>query len=104
MISHAELSSAIKAGAVGHPSRLEKEDTAIIKRPILFLCAETDRAFPDELKAHFEKELTENGLGTFRTYPGTVHGFVVRPADTEQSKEQCEIAIQDAIEFFKKNL
>jgi len=104
LITHPELSSTIKAAAVGHPSKLVQEEAAQIKRPILFLCAETDNAFPPELREHFEKELTANGLGTFHLYPGTVHGFVTRPDGSQQSNQQSEKAIQDAIEYFKKNL
>ncbi len=104
LITHPELSSTIKAAAVGHPSRLVKEEAAQIKRPILFLCAETDTSFTPELEEYFEKELTGNGLGIFHKYPGTVHGFVIRPDVTEQSRQQSEKAIQDAIQYFKKNI
>ncbi len=81
-----------------------EEEAGQIKRPILFLCAETDSTFSPELQNHFEKELTSNGLGTFNKYPGTVHGFVTRPDGSEQSNQQSEKAIQDAIEYFKKNI
>ena len=104
LITHPELSSTIKAAAVGHLSRLVKEEATQIKRPILFLCAETDHAFPLELEEHFKKGLTENNLGIFHKYPGTVHGFVVRPDATEQSRQQSEKAIQGAIEYFQKNI
>jgi len=104
LITHPELSSTIKAAIVGHPSMLVKEEAAQIKRPILFLCAETDQAFPPELQDHFEKELTTTGLGKFIKYPGTSHGFVVRPDGTPQVNQQNEKAIQDAIEYFKKNI
>ncbi len=104
LITHPELSSAIKAAAVGHPSRLVQEEAAQIKRPILFLCAENDHGFPPELQEYFEKELTANGLGIFHKYPGTAHGFVTRPDGSQQSNEQSEKAIQDAIQYFKKNL
>jgi len=83
---------------------LVEEEAAQIKRPILFLCAETDYLFSPELQAYFEKELTANGLGTFHTYPGTIHGFVTRPDGSEQSNQGSEKAIQDAIEYFKKNI
>ncbi|CAF4169245.1 unnamed protein product [Adineta steineri] len=104
LITHAELSSTIKAAIVGHPSRLEKQEAEQIKRPILFLCAETDQSFSPDVQEHFEKTLTENGFGTFFKYPGTVHGFIVRPDGTPQVNEQSEKAVQDAIEYFKKNI
>jgi dienelactone hydrolase len=98
------LSSTIKAAVVAHPSFLVKEEAKQIKRPILFLCAETDQLFTSDLKQEFEKELKSNGLGTFIDYPGTVHGFVVRPDESQQSQQQRDKAVQDAIQFFKKNL
>jgi dienelactone hydrolase len=104
LICHPELSSAIKAGVAAHPSRLVKEEAKQIKRPILFLCAETDQSFTPEIRQEFEKELISNGLGTFLEYPGTVHGFVVRPHGSEQVTQQRDKAVQDAITFFKKNI
>ncbi len=98
------MSSTIKAAVVAHPSFLVKEEAKQIKRPILFLCAETDQLFTSDLKQEFEKELKSNGLGTFIDYPGTVHGFVVRPDESQQSQQQRDKAVQDAIQFFKKNL
>ncbi len=83
---------------------LVKEEAAKIQRPILFLCAENDHLFSPELEEYFQKELTTNGLGRFHKYPGTVHGFVVRPDDSEQSNQQSEKAIQDAIEYLTNNI
>ncbi len=83
---------------------LVKEEATQIKRPILFLCAETDHAFTPDLQEYFEKELTTTGLGTFIKYPGTIHGFITRPDGSEQANQQSEKAIQDAIDYFKKNI
>ncbi len=104
LTAHPELSSTIKAAAVAHAAFLVEEEAAQIKRPILFLCAENDSTFTPELKDHFEKVLTSNGLGKFITYPGTVHGFVTRPDGSELSNQGSEKAIQDAIEYFQKNI
>ena len=104
MITNPELLSTIKAAAVGHPSKLAEEEAAQIKRPILFLCAETDNSFTPEIEEHYKKVLTENGLGIFHKYPGTVHGFMIRPDTTEQSQQGSEKAIQDAIAYFQKNI
>lgn len=104
LITHPQLSSTIQAAIVGHPSMLVKEEATQIKRPILFLCAETDNAFSPELQEYFETELTKTGLGTFLKYPGTIHGFIVRPDGTPQVNQQTEKAIQDAIEYFRKNV
>ncbi|UJR34167.1 hypothetical protein I4U23_021575 [Adineta vaga] len=104
LITHQELSSTIKAAIVGHPTLLVKEDAAQIKRPILFLCAETDEKFPPDVEEYFEKELTTLGLGTFLKYPGTIHGFIIRPNGSPNVFEQSKKAIQDAIAYFKKNV
>ena len=88
---------------VAHPSFLVKEDASRIKRPILFECAQTDQIFTPEIRQHFENELTQSGLGTFIDYPGTNHGFVIRPDGIPQGERQKDKAIQDAIKFFKKN-
>lgn len=77
LITHEELLSTIKAAIVGHPTFLVKEEATQIKRPILFLCAETDEKFPPDVEEHFQKELTTNGLGTFLKYPGTDRKSVV---------------------------
>ncbi len=98
------MSSTIKASAAAHPSFLVKEEAKQIKRPILFLCAENDSIFVPELRQEYEKELKSNGLGTFIEYPGTEHGFVVRPNESQQSQQQRDKAVQDAIQFFKNNI
>ncbi|CAF2075108.1 unnamed protein product [Rotaria magnacalcarata] len=104
LISHSEFSSAVKAAIVGHPSMLVKEEATQIKKPVLFLCAETDQLFSSDLQEYFEDELTKNGLGTFLKYPGTVHGFIVRPDGSSHVNQQTEKAVHDAIEYFKKNI
>jgi len=104
IISHPELSSLVKAAIVAHPSFLAKDEPTKIKRPILFLCAENDSSFTRDIRQEFEKKLTSNGLGTFIEYPGTNHGFVVRPEENQQVIQQRDKAVQDAIQFFKKNI
>ena len=94
----------MKAAVVAHPSFLIKEEAKQIKRPILFLCAENDSLFTPDLRKEFENELKSNGLGRFIEYPGTVHGFVVRTDGSEQVNEQRDKAVQDAIDFFNKNI
>ena len=94
----------IRAAIAAHPSLLVKEEAAQIKRPILFLCAETDQIFTPDLRDHFEKTLVPTGLATFVHYAGTTHGFVIRPDGSEQASQQKDKAIKDAIEFFKRNL
>ncbi|CAF1364603.1 unnamed protein product [Adineta steineri] len=104
LLAHPQFSSIIKAGVAAHPSFLVKEEATQIKRPILFLCAETDQSFTPDLRQTFEKELSSNGLGTFIEYPGTQHGFLVRPHGSADVSQQRDKAVQDATQFFKKNL
>lgn len=98
-----QLSSMIEGGIVAHPSFLVAEEAKEIRRPMLFLCAEKDSIFPDQMREIFEKELTSKGLGEFHHYPGTEHGFVVRPTDSQQSQEQRDKAVQQAILFFNQH-
>jgi dienelactone hydrolase len=94
----------VKAAVIAHPSFLINEDAAQIKKPILFLCAENDNYFGPDIRGHFEKVLTSTGLGTFIDFPGVNHGFVSRPDGSEQANQQRDKAVQDAIQFFKKNI
>jgi len=94
----------VKAAAVAHPSFLAlTDDVQLVKRPILFQCAEHDQRFPPDLRQHYEQGLKTSGLGQFIDYPGTVHGFVTRPDGTKQVEEQKEKALSDAIDYFKKH-
>ena len=95
---------AVRAAVVAHPSRLVAEEAAQIKRPILFQCAETDQSFTPELREHFERTLAPTNLAEFIDYPGTHHGFVIRPDGSEQAATQRDRAVRDAIEYFKKSL
>ena len=94
----------MNAGAVAHPSFLVKEEAAHINKPIIFLCAEKDDFFSPELRKHFEEVLAPTNLAIFVDFPGTTHGFVVRPDDSAQAHQMSDKAIQDAITFFKKNI
>ena len=98
------MSSDITAAIAAHPSFLVEEEAVQIKRPILFICAETDDVFDPDLRQHFEKTLAPTGLAQFKDYPGTVHGFVIRPDGSEHVSQQRDKAIDDTIEFLKKNL
>jgi dienelactone hydrolase len=104
LIIQPELTSVVKAAAVAHPTFLIKEEAAKIKRPILFICAETDQRFPPDLREHFQTVLAATDFGTFIDYPGTNHGFVTRPDGSEHVNQQRDKAVHDAIEYFKKNL
>jgi len=104
IIKHPQLSSIVNSAVVAHPSFLVEQDANEIKRPILFLCAENDSIFVPNLRQEFEKVLKSNGLGIFNEYPGTQHGFVCRPSDSEAVFEQSRKALQAAIQHFNKTL
>jgi len=50
------------------------------------------------------KVLKPNDLSTFVEYPGTTHGFVCRPRGPPAVLQQAQNALQNAIEYFQKNL
>ena len=104
LVAHIEYSLFVKSGIVAHPAFLEEKETEEVKRPVLFLCAEEDFTFSNEMKEYFEKALTARDLGTFITYPHTTHGFVNRPDGSEASMKGSENAIKDAIAFLRKNI
>ncbi|AGO12065.1 AaceriADR406Wp [[Ashbya] aceris (nom. inval.)] len=67
------------ACAVAHPSFLELEEVARVRKPILISAAETDPQFPAETRWAAEKELA--GIGaTYQIdlFSGVTHGFAVR--------------------------
>jgi dienelactone hydrolase len=91
------------AKAVVHPTFLVKEEAGQIQRPILFICAETDQRFTPDLRLYYEQTLASTGWATFIDYPGTVHGFVIRPDGTEHVEQQRDKAVRDAIDYFKQH-
>jgi len=80
-------------GLIGyHPSFLTAEDEPKINVPTYFNCAESDRSFPPELKAVYEKGLVKRVAGSvMTTYPDTEHGFCVR-AEGEKAQKSAEEA------------
>jgi carboxymethylenebutenolidase len=104
LISQSQLSPKVKAAVVAHPSFLDKDEAGQIKRPILFQCAQNDDIFKPELREHFQKELAKTGLAKFIDYPGTAHGFAVRPDGSPKSEEQHVKAMHDAVEYLQKNV
>jgi dienelactone hydrolase len=94
----------LKAGVFFHPSMLKPEDAPLLKAagtPLYFACAETDQAFHPPLRAVYEDEL-KGANGIFKEYPGTQHGFGIRPSG-EQAQKSCEEARKDVIAFFQAN-
>jgi len=90
----------VKAVVFNHPSFLEKSDVDKVHVPIHINESENDKMFTPELREHWEKALKEKNLGSFKQYPGTQHGFTVRPADAKGVEIQKE-ATKVMIDFLK---
>jgi dienelactone hydrolase len=68
----------LSAVAIAHPGGIQLDDFEKVMCPTLFLCAETDRAFPDEQRDAGREILEKRGIwNKFCVYPGTEHGFAV---------------------------
>jgi len=99
---------AITSLVIAHPSPQSLDSIKAIDKPVSWICAEEDSAFPKELRlkaeAHFQSRTPEL-LYEFVDYPGTVHGFACRPA-TEQplSVEGQEKALEQTIKWFQNTL
>ena len=92
LIAQPDSAAGIRAAIAAHPSLLVKEEAAQIKRPVLFICAEKDHIFNADLRAHFEQTLAPTGLAKFIDYPGTAHGFVIRPDGSEHDQlHDCSV-------------
>ena len=91
-------------GAIGnHCSFLVKEEAEKLQTPWLFNCAEKDQVFTPELRQHFESTLKQRNMdATFLDYPGTEHGFTIRPDHTEHGDQQMKKARQAVIEWINK--
>jgi len=88
-----------------HPSTPKiPEELEAIKHNGFFICAETDNTFGEAIRKQAEEILSKksNVKSSFKLYPGTTHGFAVRP--TEQTKQAQQEALQDTINFFKQEL
>ena len=96
----------VDAYAVAHPSFTAPADYAALRQPALFALAETDMAFPAEAAAEVEKALLGAGVAAeFRRYPGTTHGFAVRPPpENAQALAARDDAAGAAGAFFAKHL
>lgn len=95
----------LRSGVLFHPSRMTPEDVPRLRqaaKPMFFPCAETDRAFTPELRQMYEAELAKVPGTRFKVYPGTQHGFGIRPTG-EVAQKASEEAREDATAFFREN-
>jgi len=94
------------AVVVAHPSTLKPSEIEAIKKPTLWICAETDPTFSASDRKGAEEILQKKGLkNTFKDYPGTTHGFAIRGDDKDPKVQQAKIeALEATINFFKEEL
>jgi len=104
MLGSTELVDAV---AVAHPSLINfPTDIENLKKPSLFLCAENDQQFPKEKRERSEEILQDKPFEhKFVFYPGTDHGFAVRfSVENQVTAKAARDAIEQAVDFFKRNL
>jgi len=105
MLGSTDLVDAI---VVHHPTLLRvPEDIEKLKKPSLFLCAETDAVFPDSMRIAAQKILEEkkDQISIFKLYPGTRHGFAVRGGNEDVVVlKAAEDAKNNAVQFFRTHL
>jgi dienelactone hydrolase len=97
----------VDACAVAHPSLTDfPKDIHNLKKPTLFLMAETDAQFGQEKQEQAKEILkSRNEEYKFVFYPGTTHGFATRSDLKDQVEgKAAEDAKDKAVEFFNKYL
>ncbi|WPK24046.1 hypothetical protein PUMCH_001301 [Australozyma saopauloensis] len=90
------------AGAVAHPSFVDIESVAAIKKPIVISAAESDYIFPPELRHATEAKLAEIGARyQLDLFSGVSHGFACRGDLTQPVvKYAADKAFLDQIQWF----
>lgn len=94
------------ANVIAHPATITPEQIGAIKKPTLWICAETDQTFPIPNQKEAEEILKKNNLkATFKFYAGTTHGFAVRGDEKDTIVKQAKLsALQETIHFFQQEL
>jgi dienelactone hydrolase len=103
MIVDLVVRKSLKAAALFHPTFMTAEDAPAIKASgvsVLFICAEQEHIFVPELRQKFEEEL-KGTTCKFIEYPGTEHGFGIRPSG-EQAAKSGQEAHANTIAWFKE--
>lgn len=90
------------AAAIAHPSFVDIEEVAAIRKPILISAAETDQIFPAELRHQTEEKLIEiKATYLITLFGGVLHGYAVRADVTDPKvKYAMNKTLQDQILFF----
>ncbi|KAL1919898.1 uncharacterized protein VTP21DRAFT_1830 [Calcarisporiella thermophila] len=100
------IAGKLDALAVAHPTLLNKDDLKAVPGPVLYICAEVDQQFTDELRAFAEEEMKRRQVPSkFVFYPGTVHGFTMRyDPDDQEAVKKAHDAREQTIQFFEEHL
>ncbi|EIN09843.1 alpha/beta-hydrolase [Punctularia strigosozonata HHB-11173 SS5] len=125
----------LKASVVCHPSHVSFDDISQIEEPVSFVCAEHDHAFDKATRENAEQflvvdqhkdhpggfspgvtsaspqdgrpavRLSKDFEAQFVVYPGTVHGFAIRPdLSNPETRKAFEGALDQSVAFLKKHL
>lgn len=86
----------VRCSVISCPSFLEEDEISGIQTPTLWLCAETDKAFPLDAKNGAQRLLSTKFFESqFITYPTTEHGFCTR---FHPGKKGAAAASRDALQ------
>ena len=103
-------SSSLFASTVVAHGKVALSNITALRRPILFVCAENDFAFPEkricqaEIMARTRLDYSEDRF-RFRRYRGTYHGFAIRGDERNPVIEKAKgEALDEIIDFFKTTL
>ncbi|KAL1919894.1 uncharacterized protein VTP21DRAFT_1826 [Calcarisporiella thermophila] len=103
---HFNIARKLDTIGVAHASFLTQDDIKAVPGPVLYLCAEVDRQFTDELRIFAEEEMKRRQVPSrFVFYPGTVHGFTMRyDSEDQEAVKNAQDAQEQATKFFKAHL
>ncbi|KAM0815882.1 putative Dienelactone hydrolase domain-containing protein [Seiridium cardinale] len=96
------ITSEIDAGFIAHPSFVDEDELAAIRKPLSIAASETDSIFTVEQRHKSEQILAETGVPyQMNLYSGVSHGFAVR-CDLSQKTQRYakEQALLQAISWF----
>lgn len=95
---------AIDAGAAAHPSFVQIDEVAQIKKPLIILAAETDQIYTPELRAKTEAKLQEIKATYYTTLSsGVTHGFAVRSDPKDKwATAMAGKAFSDSVWWFEQ--
>jgi len=101
----------VQSIVVCHPGPFSMAEAKAIKVPAAWVCAEVDQFFADASRLKVEAILAERKGAEnfvnyeFKVYTGTVHGFAIRPDQTNpEVKEAYEKAMEQITAWFSKTL